>query len=389
MPGHCGLANHNELLLALVLGVLMLAWLGLSLYVLVTRALHDLGQATLRRAQRGAGKLETLRRLPRHTVERAAADAATPDDLAAALSAWALDEDPARVVAQAFDAGKRTRWRRIAALRILTRMRWSLAPVLLERALESDDEVVVTVAVGALGELGDAHSSSLLVDALRGGRSSRSRIATQLDQAPGSTPSLLMPLLHDLDPVVRFWGATLLARHAADNDVARELAIATRDVAPSVRAAAIEGLAASALAEAPILARRLLADPVWYVRVHALRSLGGYDRDDLLPDAAALLSDESWWVRTAAKEALERRPLFAAQFLIDYLEHPDAFARNGAAETLQNIGFLDALIDQAKADSPESRLVARILLAGGPRLSATAALRGGIDSNDLAELAAA
>src|SRR5689334_14489363 len=114
----------------------MLAWLGLSLYVLVTRALHDLGQATLRRAQRGAGKLQALRRLPRHTVERAAADAATPDDLAAALSAWALDEDPARVVAQAFESGRRTRWRRIAALRILTRMRWSLAPVLLERALE-------------------------------------------------------------------------------------------------------------------------------------------------------------------------------------------------------------------------------------------------------------
>ncbi len=389
MPDHCGLANRNELLLALVLGGLMLAWLGLSLYVLATRALHDLGRAALRRAQREAGRMPGLRRLPRRSIERAAADAATPDDLAAALSAWALRDDPARIVADAFRSEKRSRWKRIAALRILTRVRWSLAPVLLERALDSDDEVVVAVAVRALGELGDAHSSSLLVDALRRGRSSRSRIATQLDQAPGCSAGLLLPLLHDSDAAVRFWGATLLARHARHADIARDLAVATRDGAPSVRAAAVEGLAASDAPEAPMVARLLLADSVWYVRVHALRTLGSFDRDDLLPEAAALLGDESWWVREAAKEALKRRPLRAAELLVDYLEHPDAFARNGAAETLQNIGYLDALLDEAAADSPESRLVARILLAGGARLTSTAALRRGFDPAELEKLSAA
>jgi HEAT repeat protein len=383
------LANQNELLLALVLGALMLAWLGLSLYVLVTRVLHDLGQASLRRAQGKPGSRQGLKGLRRRRVERVAADAATPDDVAAVLSAWAVRDDPERIVANAFRSSKRARWRRIAALRILTRVRWSLAPVLLERALESDDEVVVAAAVRGLGELGDAHSSSLLVDALRDGRSSRSRIATQLDHAPGSTPSLLTPLLHDLDPAVRFWGATLLAGHAARAEVARELVAATRDDAPSVRAAAVEGLSSSDAPEATTVVRLLLADPVWYVRVHALRTLGSLERDDLLPEAAALLGDESWWVREAAKEALERRPKRAAELLLDYLEHPDAFARNGAAETLQNIGYLDALLDGVEADSPESRLVTRILLAGGARLTATTALRTGLDLADLEQLAAA
>jgi HEAT repeat protein len=381
------LANPNERLLALVLGVLVLAWLALSLYVLVTRTLHDAEQAALRRVQRSAGTLHLLRRLPRRSVERVAADAATPDEFAAVLSAWAVRDDPARVVADAYRSGKRRRWRRIAALRILTRVRWNLAPVLLERALESDDEVVVTVAVGALGELGDAHSSNLLVDALRHGRSSRSRIATQLDQAPGCSPDLLLPLLLDPDAVVRFWGATLLARHARDDDVARELAVATGDAAPSVRAAAVEGLAASGASRAPLAVRRLLADPVWYVRVHALRSLGLLGLDELLPDAAALLADESWWVRAAAKEALERRPVRAAELLMDYLEHPDAFARNGAAETLQNIGVLDELVAQARVDPSETQLLARILQAGGARLTASAAIRGGLDAARLEELA--
>ena len=389
MPGNCGLANHNELWLTLVLGVLMLAWLGLSLYVLATRALHDLGQALIRRAQRETGRMPGLRRLPRRSVDRAAADAATPDDVATVLSTWTLRDDPARIVSDAFRSEKRSRWRRIAALRILTRVRWHLAPVLLERALESDDAVVVAVAISALGDFGDAHSAGVLVDALRHGRSSRSRIATQLDQAPGCSPSLLLPLLSDPDETVRFWGATLLARHAHTHDVARELTVATRDAAPSVRAAAVEGLAGSGAPEAPMVARLLLADPVWYVRVHALRTLGSFERDDLLPEAAALLGDASWWVREAAKEALERRPVRAAELLVDYLEHPDAFARNGAAETLQNIGYLDALLDEAGADSPESRLVARILLAGGGRLAATTALRTGLDPAELDELAAA
>lgn len=388
MPGHCGLANHNELVLALVLGGLVLAWLGLSLYVLVTRALHDLGQAALRRAQSETA-LRGLRRLPRRRIQRVAADAATPDDVAAVLSAWALQDDPDRIVADAFRSGKRGRWKRVAALRILTRVRSDLAPVVLERALESDDDMVVAVAVRALGELGDAHSAGLLVDALRQGRSSRSRIATQLDQAAGCSPSLLLPLMRDADETVRFWGATLLARHARHADVARDLAIATRDAAPSVRAAAVEGLAASDAPEAPMVARQLLTDPVWFVRVHALRSLGSFDRDDLLPAAAPLLADDSWWVREAAKEALERRPLRAAELLVDYLEHPDAFARNGAAETLQNIGYLDELLRRAGADSPESQLIARILLAGGARLAATAALRRGLDPADLEQLAAA
>jgi HEAT repeat protein len=75
--------------------------------------------------------------------------------------------------------------------------------------------------------------------------------------------------------------------------------------------------------------------------------------------------------------------------MIDLLEHPDLFARNGAAEVLQNIGMLDRLIAAALADRSARRLLARVLLAGGPRLAAMAAERSGLQMGALEELAAA
>ena len=373
-------------MLAFVLGALALAWFGVSLYVLATRVLHDLGRTTLARLQRDDADARAWRLLPRRTVELVAADAATPAALAEALSARALEDDPGGIVGRAWNGA---RWRRITALRIVTRARWALAPVLLEHALAGDDEAVVTVAVAALGEIGDAHASALLVDALRDGRASRSRIATQLDQAAGSSPELLVPLLHDRDPAVRFWGATLLGRHAASDRAALALIALTGDANPSVRSAAVEGIAGSALAEAPRAAHQLLADPVWYVRVHAVRTLGSFGQHDLLSAAPPLLADDSWWVRSAAKEALERNPLRAAELLVDYLEHPDEFARNGAAEILQNIGLLDDLVDDARTNPAQVRLLVRILNAGGKRLTASAGRRSGLDPGELERLAAA
>ena len=70
-------------------------------------------------------------------------------------------------------------------------------------------------------------------------------------------------------------------------------------------------------------------------------------------------------------------------------DHPDAFARNGAAEVLQNLGILDELLAgvevEAHGERPSAAL--RILAAGGPRLRRAAALRNGLDAEQLERLA--
>jgi hypothetical protein len=70
----------------------------------------------------------------------------------------------------------------------------------------------------------------------------------------------------------------------------------------------------------------------------------------------------------------------AVPALLSVLGHEDRFARNGAAEVLQDIGFVDFLV----LDSPHSPLLARIYAAGGERYRDAAEAR----ADELAELAA-
>lgn len=391
--------TQPEEILLLVLGGSVLVWLGLALYVVFTRLLHDTGASIMQRA-RGmvapglydalAGKevdLEPLlRRLSGRTIERYASDTNTPEPVAAALAVYVLEMYPETILSRAQPTSRRPAWQRIAALRILTRAGWAAAFPLLEQALESEDESVVAAAVTTLGELSDRRASELLVGALRRDLFPRSRIAAQLDTFPVAIPSLLVPLLGEFESQLRFWGATLLGRYAGDTAVDLELAVATGDEDPSVRAAAVESLASGGGPAAIGAALALLDDPVWFVRAHAARALRAFERDDLAAAVAPLLADEAWWVRSAAKETLEARPASAAlDMLVDYLEHPDQFARNGAAEVLQNTGALDTLVARAVEDGFDADLstLRRILSAGGRRLVTTAAARGGLDATGL------
>ena len=61
----------------------------------------------------------------------------------------------------------------------------------------------------------------------------------------------------------------------------------------------------------------------------------------------------------------------AVPSLLSVLGHEDAFARNGAAEVLQDIGFVDFLA----LDDPKSPLLARIYAAGGERFREAAEAR--------------
>jgi HEAT repeat protein len=151
----------------------------------------------------------------------------------------------------------------------------------------------------------------------------------------------------------------------------QQLFALTRDTDANVRAAAIETLAERRDLGARVAARSLLTDDAWFVRLHALRALG---RLGDVSDATAVarhLGDPRWWVRVAAKDALRVFGLAAAGSVIPLLDHLDPFVRNGAAEVLQDIGFLDAIATTGR----QGALLERILEAGGPDMRAAAAER--------------
>jgi HEAT repeat protein len=261
------------------------------------------------------------------------------------------------------------RWRRIAALNRLARMKHPATPHVLYHALWHSDAEVAGAAVRALGALGDPWAIELLIAALRDGRVPRSRVAAQLERLAPEPGYLLLPLLHDPDPAVRFWGTTLLGPYEAIGE--GELVGLTHDEEPNVRAAAVEALANRSGAEAAAATVALLDDPAWFVRVHAARAAGHVAGLDAAPAIAGLLTDERWWVRTAAKDALRGMGGDAIPALVQTLSSPDRFARNGAAEVLQDIG----LVDHLALEDPDSTLLSRIYAAGGPRLREAAELR--------------
>ena len=136
----------------------------------------------------------------------------------------------------------------------------------------------------------------------------------------------------------------LLARHKTSPGLERDLSALTGDPAPLVRRAAVASLTRLNVAEGVKAATVLLADPVWYVRAHAARAVGAAEDPEYAHLVAPLLADREWWVRTAAKDALQRMGSEVWSSLVPFLDHADEFARNGAAEVLQNVGILDSLI---------------------------------------------
>ena len=317
-----------------LLAIAVPAWIVLSLAIVLGRLLHD------RRSGEG-GPRSLSEREARRLIARASRRPRTE---------W----------------GK---WRRVAALARLARAHHPAAPRLLRRALGDPDPEVATAAVRALGDLGDGWAVDVLVTALREGRGSRSRIAAELERLAPLPGPRLRALLRDWSPPVRFWGATLLARYP---DLAEPTLVAlTWDPDANVRAAAVETLGTRGSDAAATAVVSLLDDPAWFVRVHAARAAGHLAGASAAPTICRLLADEQWWVRTAAKDALRGIGRDAVPALLSVLTHEDAFARNGAAEVLQDIGFVDALA----ADGSSGALLERIYEAGGDRLRAAAESR--------------
>lgn len=261
------------------------------------------------------------------------------------------------------------RWRRVTALQRLERAHHPAVPQLVRVVLDDEDPRIAAAAIRTLGDMGDDWAIDILLDALRRGHGSRSRIAAELEALAPAPGLRLVPLLRDWDPVVRFWGATLLRPYPGIAD--STLIELTWDADPNVRAAVVEtlGSRSGAAVGTALLAR--LDDREWFVRVHAARAAGHVVGAEAAPSLVRLLADERWWVRTAAKDALRGLGADAIPSLLSLLAHEDRFARNGAAEVLQDVGFVDFLA----LDSPRSPLLERIYAAGGERFRTAAEAR--------------
>jgi len=333
------------------------------------------GQRLDRRA-RQAWVSNYLAAIPQRRLVRITAEMALPSDVNDALCRHLLDRVAIDEVRRnASTGGRHSRWARIAALRLLAFGRPDEAWRALERALVARDQDVAGAAVTILGNMTDIRAAELLVKTLRVGRYPGSRVATFLDQFPLDLSAQLRPLVHYPGHMLRYWGARLLQRYPALPGLDKDLSALIRDEEPLVRRAALESLAVVGGPTAVAAARACLADEVWFVRAHAARALGVLGDAQAAPLVAPLLADKEWWVRYAAKVGLEAMGPAVADDLLPLLTHPDGFARNGAAEVLQNLGTFEWLLNkeaQAAGVNGHHGQLEALARAGGLQMSEAA-----------------
>lgn len=280
------------------------------------------------------------------------------------------DTPPTRLLAAAADRRPRRKWGRIEALRRLATI--SALPdgggkALAEALAEHDDDVRLAVA-SALSARADQIAAELLVASLAERRAGRARIAAELEAFPVRiVGQLLHALLDDERPDVRFWGLQLLGHARAIVSPARIEQLINDDSA-DVRAALAEALpSVTAKPATPLL--RLLADDIWFVRVHAARALGEAGVTPAAALIAQLLHDPSWWVRDAAEKSLVDLGDAGIRQALRLLDADDPFARDSAAEVLQESGYLDRCVAAAIAgDGDAAAVIDRARAAGAGRL---------------------
>lgn len=337
----------SHLSLTLVFGALFLGWLGLSAYAVGGRAAYDLRARRVAAARTSPGR----RALSGRSIRRAARDAALPLEVAEALAFEAganigLERLRVQAASHRTELGK---WRRLEALRILSVVDERSALPLLEDALRADEDLA-TAAAAVLGTMASVPAGRVLADAVGDATVPDSRLAGYLDSHPRDVADVVLGLAADPDSARRYWGVSLLTRHAGDPAALEQLRRAAADGEPDVRAAAAEALGSApdgGIAEL----RALVADEAWFVRAHAARALGARRAPGAATAVAPLLADSNWWVRSSAKDALASFGRAAESAVASYLEHADAFARNGAAEVLERIGVVDVAL-AAAVDAP-------------------------------------
>lgn len=135
---------------------------------------------------------------------------------------------------------------------------------------------------------------------------------------------------------------------------------------PEVRSSALKALGRpehlSTYPELPERIISLLHDPVWYVRLQAIRSLSSLGHKRSSAALGELLRDEKWQVRNEAARALILLGEGSLDILLDTLTSKDPYARDSVCEEIENTNFSLWLIERLVEDDALIRVKSRRIL---------------------------
>ncbi|MCK9420118.1 MAG: HEAT repeat domain-containing protein [Nitrospirae bacterium] len=93
----------------------------------------------------------------------------------------------------------------------------------------------------------------------------------------------------------------------------------------------------------------LLQDPVWFVRLQAIRSIRALGPEAAAPSIGKLIFDENWQVRNEAAQALTVLGEGSLDIFLDILTGTDRYAKDSICEEIEKTNFSYRLIKNLRA----------------------------------------
>ena len=243
-----------------------------------------------------------------------------------------------------FDAREHRGWRRRRALVALGRTRAPEGIPALGEGLRDRDAESRLAALRGLGRMACPEAAieilawvgekGLVVPALP--------LQTALIQACGERPELLLPYLrHAEDPVREVLGRVL--GEVATASMGMDLMPFAEDKLDELRAAAARALSHTQAALSLEVLCELARDPVWFVRLRAIVSLGRHNHPKVIAAQVRGLTDSNRLVRFRSAEGLAVHEAEMVSIFRQVLETRDLYGMHAYLTALENAGLLSRM----------------------------------------------
>jgi len=220
----------------------------------------------------------------------------------------------------------------------------------LKRLLGDDKEEVREAALYALGRIGTRESLEAMLEAMDlADRWGQEKVAETMDDVGEESRLFLVELLKDENPARRAFAADVMGRIGGAEEAAHlEKALSDKEL--DVRARAADSLGKLRHHPSRPALLEALKDPDWQVRSQVVKALGriGDARD--APRLVEALRDREWWVRNNAAAALREMGEAGERPLIEALWDEDRFARETAAQALEESSIVERVVDGMRGE---------------------------------------
>src|SRR5512147_89885 len=112
----------------------------------------------------------------------------------------------------------------------------------------------------------------------------------------------------------------------------------------------------------PALIIPLLGDPVWYVRLQAIRSASALKCTEADVPIARLIYDRNWQVRNEAARAVIMQGQSSLDVMLEVLGGTDRYAKDSVCEEIEKTGLSAQLIANLKGNDPDLQKKSRKIL---------------------------